>query len=120
MNELIKGIFNDFAVDGVQIPVKYLVYHGHGEPYITFMEIDGNNALFSDDELRGYVHYYDFDIYSKGNFFPIIERVKQLLNESGFVFQPSRTSPDFYEPDTGYYHKTLNFAYIKEEENSNG
>lgn len=120
MNELIQTIFKDFAVNGVSIPVKFLYYQGHGEPYITYMEMDADNSFSGDDELLGYVHYYDFDIYTKGNFFPIIESVKQLMKENGFVFQPSRTSPDFFETETGYYHKTLNFAYMKEEEYSNG
>ena len=115
MNELIQTIFRDFEVDGVSIPVKFMYYKGHGEPYITYMNQDKDNSLSGDDDLIGYVDYYDFDVYSKTNYFQIIERVKQLLKENGFVWQPSRTSIDFYETDTGYYHKTLNFAFLREE-----
>ena len=115
MNELITSIFQDFTVDGVTIPVKFLFYQGHGEPYITWQQIDADGTLFGDDDLVGYVDYYDFDIYSKGNYLPIVESVKQLLKENGFVWQPSRSSADLYETDTGYYHKTLNFAIYKEE-----
>lgn len=115
MNELITSIFTDFEVDGVSIPVNFLFYKGHGEPYITYQQIDAANSLSGDDDLIGYVDYYDFDIYSKGNYVKIIESVKQLLKQNGFVWQPSRSSADFYETDTGYYHKTLNFAYMREE-----
>jgi len=115
MNELIKTIFTDFTVDGVNIPVKFLFYEGHGEPYITYQQIDADNSLSGDDDLIGYVDYYDFDIYSKGNYTNIIESVKSLLKQNGFIWQPSRSSPDFYETDTGYYHKTLNFAYMRKE-----
>lgn len=115
MNELIQTIFRDFEVDGVSIPVKFMYYKGHGEPYVTYMNQDKDNSLSGDDDLIGYVDYYDFDVYSKTNYFQIIERVKQLLKENGFVWQPSRTSIDFYETDTGYYHKTLNFAFLREE-----
>lgn len=115
MNELIEQIFENFTVDDVEIPVSYMYYEGHDEPYVVYMQQDADKSLSADDELVGYVDYYDFDVYSKGNFFKIIESVKAILKANNFVWQPSRTSPDFYEVDTGYYHKTLNFAYLKEE-----
>ena len=115
MNELIRTIFQDFKVNGVSIPVKFLFYQGHGEPYVIYQQTDADNSLSGDDELIGYVEYYDFDVYSKGNYYPIIESIKQLLKENGFVWQPSRSSGDFYETDTGYYHKTLNFAILRED-----
>lgn len=115
MNELIETIFADFAVDGVSIPVVYMYYQGHGEPYVVYMQIDADNSLSGDDDLIGYADYYDFDVYSKGNFTKIIERIKELLKENGFVWQVSRTSRDMFEVETGYYHKTLNFAILREE-----
>lgn len=115
MNELIEQIFAGFTVDGVSIPVHFLFYEGHDEPYVTYMQQDADNSLSGDDDLIGYVAYYDFDVFSKGNFTKIIESVKAILKANGFVWQPSRSSQDMYETDTGYYHKTLNFAYLKEE-----
>lgn len=114
MNELIESIFNNFIVDGVSVPVSFLHYEGHGEPYVTYMNQDADGSLSGDDELLAYVDYYDFDVYSKGNFFAIVERVKELLKANGFKYQPSRSSQDMFEADTGYYHKTLNFAIFKE------
>ena len=115
MNELIESIFADFTVDGVQIPVAFMFYEGHGEPYVVYMQQDADGSLSADDELQGYVDYYDFDVYSKGNYQRIVERIKEVLKANHFVWQPSRSSMDFYETDTGYYHKTLNFAFLKEE-----
>lgn len=115
MNELIERIFADFTVDNVKIPVVYMFYEGHGEPYIVYMQQDADSSLSGDDELLAYVDYYDFDVYAKGNYTAIVSAVKALLKANGFSFQPSRTSQDFYEVDTGYYHKTLNFAVFKEE-----
>lgn len=115
MNELIESILANFTVDGVVIPVSFMFYEGHGEPYITYMQQDANNSLSGDDKLIGYVDYYDFDVYSTGNFLNIIESLKYVLENNGFVWQPSRSSQDFFETDTGYYHKTLNFAILKEE-----
>lgn len=115
MNELIELIFAGFKVDGVSIPVSFLFYEGHEDAYVTYMQQDMDNSYAGDDDLLGYVDYYDFDIYSKGNFMNIIESIKSLLKQNGFVFQPSRSSTDMYETDTGYYHKTLNFAIFKQE-----
>ena len=115
MNELIESIFNNFTVDGVTIPVNFMYYEGHGEPYIVYMNQDMNNSLSADDDLVGYVDYYDFDVYATGNYTEIIEEVKTKLKENGFVWQPSRSSRDMYEAETGYYHKTLNFAIFKED-----
>lgn len=114
MNELIESIFQNFTVGGVSIPVTFMRYQGHGEPYVTYMQQDADKSLSGDDELIGYVDYYDFDVYSKGNFMSLIESVKQKLKENGFVWQPSRSSQDMFENDTGYYHKTLNFAFLRE------
>lgn len=115
MHELITSLFADFTVDGVKIPVKYLYYLGHGEPYIVWMQENADNSLTGDDSLLGYADYYDFDIYSKGNFLAIVEAVKELLTANNFVWQVSRSSADMYETDTGYYHKTLNFAILRSE-----
>lgn len=115
MNELIERILADFTVDKVKIPVSFMFYEGHGEPYVVYMQQDADKSLSGDDELIGYVDYYDFDVYAKGNYLAIIEELKTILKENGFVWQPSRSSQDMYETDTKYYHKTLNFAYLKEE-----
>ena len=115
MNELIESILSNFTVDGVEIPVSFMFYEGHGEPYVTYLQQDADGSLSGDDELIGYVDYYDFDVYAKGNYLSIIESLKAILKANNFVWQPSRSSQDFYETDTGYYHKTLNFAFLKEE-----
>jgi hypothetical protein len=115
MNELIETIFTGFTVDQVEIPVVFLHYEGHGEPYVVYGQQDANGELSGDDELLGYIDYYDFDVYSKGNYFNIIKAIREKLEAVGFVFQPSRCSGDMFETDTGYYHKTLNFAIPKEE-----
>lgn len=115
INSIIETAFTNFTVDGVSIPVKYMFYQGHGEPYVVWMNQDKDQSLTADDELQGYVDYYDFDVYAKGNYLKIIDEVRKKLEENGFVWQVSRTSPDLYETDTKYYHKTLNFAIFKEE-----
>lgn len=115
MNSIIKTAYENFTVDGVSIPVSFLRYQGHGEPYVIYQQTDIDGSLSGDDDLIGYVDYYDFDVYSKGNYTKIIERIKEINKTLGFVWQPSRSSGDMFEDDTGYYHKTLSFAIYKEE-----
>lgn len=105
MNALIEQIFNNFIV-----PVSFLRYDGNATAYVTYQQTDIDNTLSGDDTLLNYVDYYDFDIYSKGNYFPIIDGVKTILTDNGFMWIPTRSSGDLYEDDTGYYHKTLCFA----------
>ena len=115
MNEIIQAAFYGFTVDNVEIPVKYLHYIGHGEPYVTYTPTNNGEVFSADDQIQNYITYYDFDIYSKGNIKKIIQEVKSILTGAGFTWQPSRSSMDLYEADTGYYHKTLNFAIPREE-----
>lgn len=114
MNDMIQTLFQGFAVDGKEIPVKFMYYIGHGEPFIVYMKTDADNSISGDDGLIGYVDYYDFDIYAKGNYSQIVESVIQIMTNAGWTWQPSRSSGDQYEEDTGYYHITLQFAYPKE------
>ena len=120
MNEQIEILFSNFKVNGVSIPVAYMVYEGHGEPYVVYMQYDKDNSYSTDDEISGYVTYYDFDVYGQGNILPIIEAIKSKLKAAGWTWQPRRDSPDMYEPDTRYFHKTICFAYpIQITENLN-
>jgi len=116
MNNELQTIFTNFAVGGVNIPVSFIRYTGKSTTYITYQEIQEDTSFSADDDLQAYVTYYDFDIYSKSNYLNIIESVKKVLKDNGWEWQPSMTSQDLYEDDTGYYHKTLCFAKIKNAE----
>ena len=122
MNAIIEQLFTNFKVNGVSIPVALIYYDGHGEPYVVYRQYDKDNSYSSDDEISGYVTYYDFDVYSKGNFLAIVEAIKSILKQAGWTWQPRRDSPDMYEADTGYFHKTICFAYpiqTVDEQNNN-
>ena len=110
LNAQIEQLFNNFTVGNVRIPVNYMTYQGHGEPYITYMQFDANASFSADDKLSGYVTYYDFDIYAKSNYLAIAAAVIDVLETAGWTWQVGRSSQDMYEADTGYFHKTLCFA----------
>lgn len=111
MNQEIEEIFKNFIC-----PVSFLRYNGKETTYITYMNTDKDNSISGDDKVLGFIYYYDFDIYSKGNYFNIITNLKSILENNGWTYQPSRDSEDMYEDDTNYYHKTLCFAKEYQEE----
>ena len=101
---------NNIVVNGKEIPVRFMTDEGHGEPYVSFSREYDDSSYSGDDSLLGYVTYYDFDVYGKVNYTAIVEAVKKVLEDAGWTWQPSRSSGDMYESDTGYFHVTLNFA----------
>ena len=111
MNEQILNVFKDFAVGGKSIPVAFQHYDGHGQPYVVFSREDDADSYSADDTLQAWVTYYDFDIYSKSNYLAIAQAVRDRLEAAGWTWQPSRSQWDMWEPDTGYWHVTLNFAH---------
>ena len=114
VNSEIKKLFENFTVDGVAIPVAFLRYKGDKETYITYMQTFIDNTFITDDDLQAYIVNYDFDVYTKGNYLKIIEEMKKILEANGWDWQPMDDSPDFYESDTGYFHKSVCFSKIKE------
>ena len=109
-NTLIQQILSNFEVDGVAIPVEFLRYDGKATTYVTYQLTDSTDPFSGDDELLNYVDFYDFDIYSKGNYINIVEALKEILKDNGFRWQPTRSSGDYFEDETGYYHRTLSFS----------
>ena len=110
MNAEIESIFNGFTVEDVAIPVNFLFYDGDADNWIVYSNSDNYHSYSGDDELLGYVTYYDFEIHSKGNFIKIIKAVKALMNENGWSFCPMLSSHETYDRDTRVYSKTLCFA----------
>ena len=110
MNAEIETIFSGFAVDDVAIPVAFMFYDGDADAWIVYSNVDNYHSYSGDDDLLGYVTYYDFEIYAKGNYFNIMQAVKGKLIENGWTFVPTYSSADQYNRDTRVYSKTLCFA----------
>jgi len=104
-NEEIESLLS-----GLGVPVSFMFYEGDADTYITYMQLDKDNTLAGDDELLGCVQYYDFDVYSKGNYLNVISNLIDTLTAAGWTYNPSRDSPDLYERDTKFFHKTICLA----------
>lgn len=95
------------ALSDIGCPVAFLHYKGSENTYITYMQTDKSGVLAGDDDILGCVQYYDFDIYSKGNYLNLMSTLIDTLTSEGWTYQPDRDSPDLYERDTEFYHKTI-------------
>ena len=104
---LLKTIFENFTVDGVQIPVEYLKYKGNSKTYVTYTFTGDDPSLFGEDKEIGSIISVDVDVFSDGNFVAIQEKIEQLMEDNGFI--RTGTSPDLYEEDTKLFHKTIEF-----------
>ena len=110
MNSEIEAIFDGFTVDNIEIPVSFMFYDGDADAWIIYSNVDNYHSYAGDDDLLGYVTYYDLEIYSKGNYLNILQAVKALMKENGWTFQPAKSSTERYDRDTRIYSKTLCFA----------
>jgi hypothetical protein len=97
-------------LSSLKVPFNFLYYSGNAETYITYQQTDKENPLAGDDEIIGYIMAYDIDVYSKGNYFPLIENLIHIMTLNGWTYQPTRESADMFENDTNYFHKTICFA----------
>ena len=88
----------------------YMFYDGHADTYIVYSQSDTMNSYSGDDNILGVVPVYDFDIYSKTNYGAIESGLRSLLTSNNWTWQPNRDSPDLYDKDTGFYHKTCAYA----------
>ena len=116
VNAIIQSIFNGSITVGSEIvPVVYMDYEGHGESYVVYRQYDKDNSYSTEDNIAGYVTFYDFDVYSMGDYLAIIREIKKKLRENFWTWVPSRDSQDMYDPDTKYFHKTVSFALPVQE-----
>ena len=106
--ELVKNIFDNFKVEGKEIPAEFITYTGKSKTYITYTFTEDDPVLFSEDQETGSVAYIDIDIFSDKNYLAIEKKIKEVMKENNFIRTGS--SPDMFEKDTGLYHKTLEFA----------
>lgn len=110
-NTIIEERLSGIMYQEQEVAVALLFYEGHGEPYIVYSEIHKDRSYAGDNLNEGFFSNIDVSIYSTSNYLPIVEEVLSRLEGSGFIYQPNKDSPDLYDPDTRYFHKTLCFAY---------
>ena len=112
-------MINDLNVDKlvrdtlltVDVPVERLYYGGKATEYITFQLIIRRNINFADDDETAKEYVYGADIFSKGDFTTLLDRVEVALKNAGF--NNIEVNAETYEETTGFYHVSIEFNFIK-------
>ena len=89
-------------LDKLGVPVARLKYNGRAACFITYQLVVGRDTLFSDDEEGAQEYTYQINIYSKTDYFALLQRLKTALKAAGFY--GITINAEVYEQDTGYYH----------------
>lgn len=108
LNQLILNTLADIGA-----PVAFQNYTGNESTYIRFFEYDQGAELEADDEEIYTGHYVHLDIFSPGNYLPLVKVVKRKMKQAGFV---KNAETEMYEEETKLFHKVLRFYFISETE----
>lgn len=110
VDRLIRETLNPLGV-----PVAKANYNQTADTYIVFLEYNQASRMNADDEEVITKHFYQVDVFSKGNYNQLVDDVKERMKEVGFsrMFES-----ETYDEDMRMYRKILRFNYeskIKEE-----
>lgn len=109
-------MINKLVIDTLKplgIPVGFQKYSGKANTYITFHEYLASGEEFEEDQESFTGHYIQVDVWSKADYGILVKNIKVRLLEAGFK---RMDEADFYEEDTGIYHKGMRFFYLEEQE----
>jgi len=109
-------VINKLVLDSLKplgVPVGFQKYSGTEQTYVTFHEYHQNGESFDEDSESFTGHYIQINIWSKTDYTALGFAIKGLLFAAGFF---RLEEADFYEPDTGLYHKGLKFYFLESKE----
>lgn len=89
------------------VPVAFQVYRGSATTYIRFFEIVDVPTVHAENEVKISQKSVQIDVFSKGNYAELVEQVKTLMQNTGFLWKGSRET---YEVDTELYHYALTYT----------
>ena len=101
------------ALKPLAVAIGFQKYSGKESTYITFHEYLASGEEFEEDQESFTGHYIQVDVWSKEDYGILVKNIKVRLLEAGFK---RIDEADFYETDTGLYHKGMRFFYLEEQE----
>lgn len=115
MNELssyhaeVKSILESLTVDGVSVPCFFTFYEGDLPTYVTWNQLFNRSQLNGDNQVLGWWEYFEFGVFSKSDYWPIVDALAQLLKANGWQYCPVESGADNYDFETKFFFKTLVF-----------
>lgn len=111
MHAEIKGIFNEkILINDIEIPVVFREYKGSSTNYVVYYSLGAKPYFCAEDEIQNLVYTYEFNVYSKGNYIDILNKVKKIMKDNDY--QWCGDGEDLYETDTKYHHIVVTFEKI--------
>jgi hypothetical protein len=98
-------------LDKLNVPVARLKYTGRADCFIVYQLVVGRGTFFSDDEEDAEEYTYQVHIYSKTDYFDLLQRLKAALKEAGFY--GITIDAETFEQDTGYFHVPVEIKYME-------
>ncbi|WP_227397346.1 hypothetical protein [Jeotgalibacillus aurantiacus] len=96
------------ALAPVSVPTALHFYSGAATTYIVYFEVVNRPDLHADNQLENTLSNVQVSLYSKGNYNELLDQVKLLMKESGFLYTGGISG---YEQDTKFYHYHLTYNY---------
>lgn len=98
----------------LNVPVSFATYNQTADTYIVFIEYNQASQLNADDDELFTKHFFQVDVFSRGNYLQLVKDVKRLMKQAGFgrMFES-----ETYDDDMKMFRKILRFSYISKEEN---
>lgn len=93
------------------VPVEHLKYGGRAATFITYQLVAGRDTFFSDDEEGAREYTYQIHIFSKKDYFALLQSMKDALKEAGFY--GFTIDAEIFEQDTGFYHVPVQIKYME-------
>lgn len=106
MNKLIMD-----TLETLGVPVSFAQYNRTEDTYIVFIEFNQAPWLNADDEEQWTKHFYQVDIFSKGNYLTLAKDVKSRMKDAGFG---RMYESETYDDDMKRFRKILRFSYISQ------
>lgn len=90
------------------VPVAFGTYNQTADTYIVFIEYNQAPRMNADDQEIVTKHFFQVDVFSKGNYLQLVKELKQRMKEAGFkrMFES-----ETYDEDMKMFRKILRFNY---------
>lgn len=111
MIDIVEHVTNTLAPLGLMVSFQALPT-GSNVPnqYVTFFEISANPALEASDREYETKRLIQVNVWSKGDYYQLVERVKELMESEGYERTFEYDAP--YSDGDSHFNKVLRFVFF--------
>ncbi len=90
------------------VPLGFRTYNGTANTYMTYF-VEDFPELNADDTEQVTGYFVQVEVFSKSNYYNLVEQIKELMKQAGFERLNSVDDP--YSSETEMFHKVMTFHY---------